>query len=123
MYFIPIVKPVLTTDPDYGSYRLHDLEIVLTAGVTGRQGMFTPPGHLATSLVYPEVHVSSFYDLYFLQVLWDCWLFVIYVISLTSQKFFIHKKGVRPCLRPSETAVEQGEFNHTAKANTVLAWP
>jgi hypothetical protein len=30
-------------DLDYGSYRLSNVEIGLTAGVTGQQGMLTPP--------------------------------------------------------------------------------
>jgi hypothetical protein len=41
------------TDFDYGAYRLPDLEIGLTAGVTGRQWMLTPPRHLIPRLVYP----------------------------------------------------------------------
>jgi hypothetical protein len=45
---------------DYGSYRLPDLEIRLTTGVTGRQGLFTPPRYLTPSLihVYPKVHLN-----------------------------------------------------------------
>jgi hypothetical protein len=45
------------TDLDYGSYRLPELGSGLTAGVTGRQGKFTPPRHLIPPLVYPEVRV------------------------------------------------------------------
>jgi hypothetical protein len=44
------------TDFDYG---LPKLELGLTAGVTGRQGMLTPPRHLIPSLVFPEVSVCS----------------------------------------------------------------
>jgi hypothetical protein len=36
---------------------LPELELGLTAGVTGRQGMFTPSSHLIPPLVYPEVRV------------------------------------------------------------------
>jgi hypothetical protein len=34
------------TDLHYGSSRLFELELGLTAGVTGRQGTFSPPWHL-----------------------------------------------------------------------------
>jgi hypothetical protein len=60
MCFIPIVKPFLmlfTLNLDYGSYRLPELELGLTAGVGGRQGMFTPPRHPIPLLVYPDVRV------------------------------------------------------------------
>jgi hypothetical protein len=40
------------TDLDYDSYRLPNLEIRLTAGVTSRQRMLTPPRHLIPLLVY-----------------------------------------------------------------------
>jgi hypothetical protein len=43
------------TDLDYGSYRLPELELGFTAGVTGLQGMLTPLRHLIPPLVYPEV--------------------------------------------------------------------
>jgi hypothetical protein len=35
---------------------VNDLEIGLTAAVTGRQGMLTPPKHLIPPLVYTEVY-------------------------------------------------------------------
>jgi hypothetical protein len=35
------------------------LVIGLTAGVTGQQGMLTPPWHLIPSLVFPAVCVSQ----------------------------------------------------------------
>jgi hypothetical protein len=35
----------------------YQLELGLIAGVTGRQGMLTPPRHLIPPLVYPEVRV------------------------------------------------------------------
>jgi hypothetical protein len=41
------------TDLDYGSYRLSNLEIGLTAGVTGQQGM-----HLIPPLLFSGVRVS-----------------------------------------------------------------
>jgi hypothetical protein len=43
------------SDRDYGLYRLPDLEIGLTTGVTGRQGMRPPLRHLFPPMVYPEV--------------------------------------------------------------------
>jgi hypothetical protein len=55
MCFIQIVEPF-----DYGSYCLIDLEIQLTAGVTSRQGMLTPP-----TQVYPEIRVCSILRLVF----------------------------------------------------------
>jgi hypothetical protein len=50
----------------YGSYLLPNLEIRLTAGVNGRQGMLTPPWHLIPPLIYSEVCVCPFSDLYIL---------------------------------------------------------
>jgi hypothetical protein len=43
--FISIVKRSWQTDL-YGSYHLSNLEIGLTASVTGQQGILTPPWHL-----------------------------------------------------------------------------
>ena len=48
---------LIKTDFDYGLLRLSDLDYWLTAGVTGQQGMLTPPRHLVPSLVYPGVRV------------------------------------------------------------------
>jgi hypothetical protein len=45
------------TDLDHDLYRITDLEIGLTAVVTGRQGEITPLWHLTPPLVYPEIHV------------------------------------------------------------------
>jgi hypothetical protein len=74
------------TDLDYGSNRLPELELLLTAGVTGRQGMLTPPKHLTPPLVCPQRSVLALLpDLYFLQVLWDWLLFVIYAIYFTHK--------------------------------------
>jgi hypothetical protein len=44
------------TDLDNGSYRLSDLEIKITAGLTSRQSIPTPT-YLIPPLVYPVVHV------------------------------------------------------------------
>ena len=46
---------LIKTDFDYGLLRLSDLDYWLTAGVSGQQGMLTPPRH--PSLVYPGVRV------------------------------------------------------------------
>jgi hypothetical protein len=54
------------TDLDYGSYRFSNVEIGLTAGVTGQQEMLTPPWHLIPPLIYSEVLVRPLSDLYFL---------------------------------------------------------
>jgi hypothetical protein len=70
------------TDLDYGSYRLSNAEIGLTAGVTGQQGMLPLPWHLIPPLIYSEVRVRPFSDLYFLQYLWDWLLCVIFVIQM-----------------------------------------
>jgi hypothetical protein len=58
------------TGLDYGMCRLPELELGITAGMTSRQGMFTPAKHLIPPLIYP------FSNLYFLQGLWDWWLFL-----------------------------------------------
>ena len=55
MCFIAIVKPFFTHWFDYGLFRLPDQDYGLTAGVTGQQGMLTPPRHLIPPLVCPEV--------------------------------------------------------------------
>jgi hypothetical protein len=65
------------TDLGYGLYRLPDLEVGFTAGVTGRQGMLTP----LRRLIPPLMYARSFSDLYFLQDLWDRLLFIIHSIS------------------------------------------
>jgi hypothetical protein len=44
-------------DLEYGSYHSPNLEIGLTEGVTGQQGMIIPHRHLIETLVYPEVRV------------------------------------------------------------------
>jgi hypothetical protein len=49
------------TDFDYGLLRLPDLEIGLAVGVTGQQGMLTPPSHLILPLVCPGVHVCPIF--------------------------------------------------------------
>jgi hypothetical protein len=54
------------------------MEIGLTAGVTGQQGMLTPPGYVQRSVFAP------FSDSYILQDLLNWWLFVIYAISWYS---------------------------------------
>jgi hypothetical protein len=66
LFFTLILTTVHTvTDLDYGSYRLPNLEKGLTAGVIDRQGMLTPPWYLIPPLIYSEVRVRPFSDLYF----------------------------------------------------------
>jgi hypothetical protein len=74
------------TDLDYGWYRLSNVEIGLTAGVTGQQRMLTPPWHLIPPLIYSEVRVRPFSDLYFLLDLRYRLLIVIFVISFLRRK-------------------------------------
>jgi hypothetical protein len=78
------------TDLDYGWYRLSNVEIGLTAGVTGQQGMLTPPWHLIPPLIYSEVRVRPFSDLYFLLDLRDWLLIVIFIISQGTVIWNIH---------------------------------
>jgi hypothetical protein len=47
----------LHTDVDYSLHRLSNLKIGLTAGVTGQQGMLTPP-YLIPPLAFPGVRVN-----------------------------------------------------------------
>ena len=56
----------LHTNIDYGSYRLSNLDIGLTVGLTVQQGMLTPPWHLMPPLIYSDIRVRPFSDLYFL---------------------------------------------------------
>jgi hypothetical protein len=65
----------------HGSCHLSNMEIRLTLGVNGQQGMLTPPWHLIPPLIYSEVRVPPFSDLYFLWDLWDWLLIIIFVIS------------------------------------------
>jgi hypothetical protein len=48
---------LLMTDFTSDCSVLPDLEMGLTAGVTGRQGMLTPSTHVIPPLVYPGVRV------------------------------------------------------------------
>jgi hypothetical protein len=70
------------TDFDSGLFRLPNLDTLIlttdftfdmgrTAGATGRQGMLTPPWHLIPPLMYSEVRVRPFSNLYFLLDLRD----------------------------------------------------
>jgi hypothetical protein len=57
------VKGIFTAQSKYMDITV---EIGLTAGVTGQQGTLTPPWHLIPPLIYSEVRVRPFSDLYFL---------------------------------------------------------
>jgi hypothetical protein len=54
------------TDLDYSSFSLYKMIIGLTAGVTDRKGILTPPWHLIPPPIYSEVRVRAFSDLHFL---------------------------------------------------------
>jgi hypothetical protein len=78
------------TDLDYGSYCLSELELGLTARVTGQQGMFTPPMHLIPPLAYPEVRVCLIFKFFFpaelMRLMTDLYLYVVsYTISSELQ--------------------------------------
>jgi hypothetical protein len=92
--FVSVVGLSWHTGLDYGSCRLPGLEMGLTAGVTGRQGMLAPPWHLIPPLIYSEVCLCPFSDLYYLWDLWDWLLFVIviFVISLIIYCFRSHSR-------------------------------
>ena len=51
--FKTIVKTLLYAGFDYGLLHLTVLDYWIPAGVTGQQGMLTPPRHLISTLVYP----------------------------------------------------------------------
>ena len=57
MCFIQLLDRPRHTDSDHGLLRLPDQDLGLTAGVTGRQEMLTPPRHWIPPLVYPGVRV------------------------------------------------------------------
>jgi hypothetical protein len=42
----------LHTELDYGAFHLSNMEIGLTAGVTGQQRVLAPPWHLIPPLIY-----------------------------------------------------------------------
>ena len=56
--FIDNCKPFLYNNFDYGMLCLPELDYWLTAGVTGQQGMLTPPWQLIPTLVYPGALVG-----------------------------------------------------------------
>ena len=47
----------LHAELDYGLLRLHDQDVGLTAGVSGRQGVLTHPTHLIPLQEYPGIRV------------------------------------------------------------------
>jgi hypothetical protein len=85
----------LFTDLDYGSNRLPELKLGLTAGVTGWQEMFTPPRHLIHLWYFQRSVFALFSDLYFLQFtpprhLIHLWYFQRSVFALFSDLYFLH---------------------------------
>jgi hypothetical protein len=63
-----VVRPFVKQAPDldYGLYHLPELELWLTAVVTGQQRMLTLPRNLIPSLIYPEVRVCPILNFIFL---------------------------------------------------------
>jgi hypothetical protein len=82
------------TDLDCGSYRLSNLEIQLTAGVTGQQGMLIPPWHLIPPLIYSEARVTP--------ILW--FVFPIELTRLITVRYFCHFIHVHVCVYNRQTA-------------------
>ena len=57
----------------------------LTAGVTGQQGMLTPPRHLIPLLVFPGVRVSLIFNVdYLMYLIWTLILTADFSVNLTS---------------------------------------
>jgi hypothetical protein len=56
---------------------LFDLKVIIGDEIQSQQGMLTPPWQLIPPLIYSEVRVRPFSDLYFLLGLIDWLLFVI----------------------------------------------
>jgi hypothetical protein len=69
------------TDLDYGSYRLFNMEIGLTAGVTGQQEMLTPPWLLIPPLIYSEDRTCT-------PILWS--IFPVLLMRLNTVRYFCH---------------------------------
>jgi hypothetical protein len=87
--FIPIVKPFLKHWPRTKtkcSYRLSNLEIGLTEGVTGQKGMLTPR-HLLVPLVCPGVRVSLIFN-----VDYSMYVYLIWALLLTAD-FSVYLAG------------------------------
>jgi hypothetical protein len=83
MYFIPIVRPLLTY-LEYSSNLLPDLDIGLISGVAGRQGMRTPPRQLVRPLVFPGFSVSLIFTVdYSIYLTWTLILTADLSIYLT----------------------------------------
>jgi hypothetical protein len=52
-------------DFENGIFRLSDRDVGLIAGVTGRQGMRTPPEHLISPLMFRFMFVFLFWGVFF----------------------------------------------------------
>jgi hypothetical protein len=74
-------KPFLTHWAWHGSYRLPNLKIRLTAGLTDWKVMLTPPWHLIPPLVISGIHVS-------LICIVDCSIYLIWTLILTADFSF-----------------------------------
>jgi hypothetical protein len=85
------------TDLNYGSYRLSNVEIGLTAGVTGQQGMLTPPWHLIPPLIYSEVRLRPFSELL------NCISYKTYAIDYWS--LFLSFHGINPTVSKTQNVI------------------
>jgi hypothetical protein len=58
-------------------YHLPELELRLTAGVIGRQGMLTSPSHLISPLLFAGVRLSLIFTV-------DCFIYLTWTLILTA---------------------------------------
>jgi hypothetical protein len=87
MYFIPFVKPLLIHWFWLRWKPFSWTGLRLTTGVTGRQLILTPPSTWSHLWYFQRSMFALYLDLYFLQVLWDWLLFVIYAILFYADGF------------------------------------
>jgi hypothetical protein len=65
--------------------RIHDHGTGLMVGVTGRQGVLTPPRHIIPSLVFFEVRVSKIFTM-------DYYTHLVWILTLTAD-FSVYRTG------------------------------
>jgi hypothetical protein len=88
---------------------------------TDLQGMLTPPRYLIPPLIYSEVRVFPFSDLYFLQDLWDWLMFVIYTISCIRHQ--ISWEMSTPCSGDNRILLHKfGKFTMEKLKLSLLIW-
>jgi hypothetical protein len=84
------------------TYGLPELELGLMVGVTGRQGMLTPPRHLIPPLVYPEVRVCTI-----LKFLFPTWLMRLMTVRYLC---YFTKVGLQPPIHLARSASKIGIY-------------